>query len=1263
MADDPRRRRAKTFADRLHRPEPARAAAAAARRRPAAPVPGRSTCLSEPAALRRPDPGRPLEPGVRRRLEEGFGRPLDHVRIHAAPHERQVARSQRARAFAHRHHIWLGPHESPSDVALLAHEVTHVAQQGYAPPQPAGAAAAGAPGAGAPSRPVPIHGFAGAARAGAAGRGAPARAAARPAAAVQRFGLPDIDVWGAARAAGGAVASGVTTAAGAVAEVAGDLLSMARDELLDVVRAIAPDFLRLFERGGIVAFIRDLVERGLRSLFDGLLGPLRGILDFGAIGERVSQAVSWIGTVAGQLVRGDCTAILAAARQVSAFFSGALQPVFDKIRSVSDAVSGFFRSVWEAIGAPIFDILKRIGGTIWESFRGFVGDVAAVIRRVREALGAAWTRVKGWFGIDAEDGEEEGGGLWEWIKGKASSLGESVANAVRPVIGPLRTVGGVLLFLTPGLQVLGVILLWPRLKAAWNQLAQMWTDLNLIPRARAFLANTVLPALMGAAEAVGQAVVAAADWLLGLIDRVASGLASALRGATGILSPLGRVIGYAHQQFQRVVNWARGGLRWVSRNMRMLLQQLVRFLGMLLDVMRQLMLIAVNPFGIVGFLLGTLWRLVPDCLKGPIIDFILDVITRVLRALPPMPLLGPLWPLVKSAALGFLDRVKRFSTQRKVNVSIKLARIVSGMSPSFALGYLKGLALGVWEGIIAPFQAIATIFELPTMLQNFLSNLGIRLCELIESIRCFAANLVGQVFGSLDQVLAGLGQILENPARILELIRCAIEGALAGAASLGATIAEQMMEVFEGAEEAIGETLGRIAGNALVQAVITYFTAGAGAAVGVIQQISRVLGAVGRAISAAVRMLTQLLGRLVGFLRALASRFASAVASGARGVLGRLGGFFRRVAAWFRRLLARMFRFLRRKFGLSPQQRAQWIAFRGAVRGMLAGHAARGGVARGVLRGDFRSLLRNFRAVAKWPAFITRRRARYRLWARRVKGIRPRHLGNVLIDRRTRWRLGSRDVKKRIRKVTGRDTNQSRLDAILLPLRAKWEFNALYARRDAAERDWDIMGAMSPDDKITEVDDLTGLHDGSMGDPIPIHWYKPPGTYPASIRIRTSPEPGAAMVDAPLAGSTQVTNRSGETQQIGISGGNVVSPGNKLVRLSTPRGGAAPSFARLLNSLGYDLSARQMDADHVKDLAFGGFDAPSNLWPLDRNVNQRASTRGHWYSRYRIEYIDRNVGAIPKGKVKPITSLTGKWFTVTGTTYEPAPNPGGRDPG
>lgn len=77
--------------------------------------------------------GRPLPEATRQRVEAGLGADLGGVRVHDDGAARQAASALNARAFTHGNDIWLGPGESAGDTALMAHESTHVVQQGGAP--------------------------------------------------------------------------------------------------------------------------------------------------------------------------------------------------------------------------------------------------------------------------------------------------------------------------------------------------------------------------------------------------------------------------------------------------------------------------------------------------------------------------------------------------------------------------------------------------------------------------------------------------------------------------------------------------------------------------------------------------------------------------------------------------------------------------------------------------------------------------------------------------------------------------------------------------------------------------------------------------------------------------------------------------------------------------------------------------------------------------------------------------------------------------
>jgi hypothetical protein len=80
-----------------------------------------------------PDSGDPIPDSIRGRLESGLGADLQHVRVHSGDAAQHAADALHARAFTHQHHIWLGSGQRADNLELIAHEATHVVQQGAAP--------------------------------------------------------------------------------------------------------------------------------------------------------------------------------------------------------------------------------------------------------------------------------------------------------------------------------------------------------------------------------------------------------------------------------------------------------------------------------------------------------------------------------------------------------------------------------------------------------------------------------------------------------------------------------------------------------------------------------------------------------------------------------------------------------------------------------------------------------------------------------------------------------------------------------------------------------------------------------------------------------------------------------------------------------------------------------------------------------------------------------------------------------------------------
>ena len=77
-----------------------------------------------------PSSASPIRADVRNILESGMGTDFSDVRVHEDDAAHEAAASINAKAFTHKNDIWLGAGQSQSDLHLMAHETTHVVQQG-----------------------------------------------------------------------------------------------------------------------------------------------------------------------------------------------------------------------------------------------------------------------------------------------------------------------------------------------------------------------------------------------------------------------------------------------------------------------------------------------------------------------------------------------------------------------------------------------------------------------------------------------------------------------------------------------------------------------------------------------------------------------------------------------------------------------------------------------------------------------------------------------------------------------------------------------------------------------------------------------------------------------------------------------------------------------------------------------------------------------------------------------------------------------------
>lgn len=347
-----------------------------------------------------PGSGRPLPASLRGEMETSFGADFSGVRVHDTAQDRDDAESLGARAFTHRQDIWVGASDSANDRTLMAHELTHVIQQGAAvrrspsgdaPPTPAGQA-------------PDIQG------------------------AWYNVGIPFTDYEF------DPSISGVKTAAGIVKDTAVDSAGWVKDKAVAGVEWVFDRIKDLIDSGAdwlrgkfeeIKAFAStcfDTVTNGLAALIGHLTSPTELLtsafkaLDAGAIGRAWSMLRSGVALV-WKGMRATIDAVLRIGTGLWDVASGFVSRLFgvvngliesrpfgllpDFLQSRARALVTMFDRLWAEINAFITDLLQRLReftNQILDAISTFADNVVSygihvVIDTVKK-LADAWEFVK-----------------------------------------------------------------------------------------------------------------------------------------------------------------------------------------------------------------------------------------------------------------------------------------------------------------------------------------------------------------------------------------------------------------------------------------------------------------------------------------------------------------------------------------------------------------------------------------------------------------------------------------------------------------------------------------------------------------------------------------------------------------------------------------------------------------------------------------------------------------------------------------------------
>ncbi len=535
--------------------------------------------------------GAPMASSVRGFMEPRFGANFSQVRVHTGERAAGLSTQLNAKAFTVGSHIFFGRNQyqpdRPEGRELIAHELTHTVQQGGATQQ-----------------------------------------------TIQRAPSSPPSYWDRASAALGDAAGTVADAAGAVVDAAtpspGTLVMLA-------VRQVAPTLEPIISGGpmGFLEWIRGHAVAAVEGVFNTMMAPVYTIAGVSAgLTARVAPVIAGLQSAGAQIAKNDCGPIRDAADKIEKAALSLITPVVEILQPVVKAIEDFLSGVWNTIGAPIWDWIKRYAAFQWDMLQKMVGYLVKAGKWLYEANVSFYSAAWGWLSekLGLSGGSEEGG-IWNWIKGKLSEVWEGVKARLAPfskqltVIG--ATVAGVLLALSPVGPIVAVAGAVAGAVQGLRWIAANWGKGNILATARVYVQQTLIPPLVSSVNRLGAAFTGVVTSISGALNNFAASLAGAVGLVGGsILSFAVSAVQWIAAQAQALANWANGQLAqlggWLNSavvRLENLLNGVLQFLGRVADVV-------LDIWGLPVLLGEVIWNAVPACVRDPIVDFLGPIILR-----------------------------------------------------------------------------------------------------------------------------------------------------------------------------------------------------------------------------------------------------------------------------------------------------------------------------------------------------------------------------------------------------------------------------------------------------------------------------------------------------------------------------------------------------------------------------------------------------------------------------------------------------------
>ncbi len=523
-----------------------------------------------------------------------------------------------------------------------------------------------------------------------------------------------------------------------------DALESALTGLLDIISGaieIAMEGLEALMEGDLMGWLKrrfpkvaELLDKGLDGIVEDLgksfgdwmtemvngLGLDKAAEAFGSLMDETHNGQ----TVLEGTLDGCCECFKKVLDACMKAFEGMLNsPIAQQFKSWVESFNQASDKVGVEILGSVFDVLKTVGGPVYD----FVIAASDMASQAMDALGkigqTMWKHVATALGIDPALSPLEA------LKKGLQSLWDTVSETVKPLMDAIK---GAWEWIKNDSILAPLFDLMKQVPKIVQSLRSLWNAITADPgawlaSAAEELKNTILGPVMDglktASKIAAEAGSALNKWATGLMEKL--GVLGAWQASQGFLQAVVASV-------QSVVKEVTKGLGDLSKNVGKAFTDLANGAQGLYDYVKPLMDFVVgltlaltataggNIFALPLFVAGNVWRhVLPECYKGPLIDFVLDAFIKLVEWFPQPAEMNFLGKALRSGVLGFLKEIKGSSEETKVKAMDTVARLLSG-DVEFMAGFVVGLAKGVYEGTVGTvvflFQAAAWLVKLGSKL-------------------------------------------------------------------------------------------------------------------------------------------------------------------------------------------------------------------------------------------------------------------------------------------------------------------------------------------------------------------------------------------------------------------------------------------------------------------------------------------------------------------------------------------------------------------